>query len=453
MKIFPFKHGGVFDDAVGLVFEEAGVEDMDHYVVEMFESITESGKLNSEADKSIATAIKAKYGSKATWHLERHLIPVPELHFESRELPQIRIEVSVYLMAQALVKTQQNSRWITLVGAIGKAETVVVPIIFIHALMEDDLSRFAILAKDANYTTWEVPGAKPVRIPNIFTDELEVVLGWQSVTSWLSLFGAQGKCIAPLVAGSLFGLSFQELAEPVSAAEQPVTTESLVSALEGLAFPAAEAKELVRRAAPRLRADRFAASVLIPPDYFLSRAQAAGCDLVSLGEQLELSHQSLLIALGEHFHDIQLVGALYEFEPPPIVGSGAELKDYKANIVVKTGPARHVKQLCALQKVPTRKSHPVIGSLVCAAIAGNAPLLWRSSRIEEAPVVFVRPLFSIAQTPYRVLLLAVPREEFSLISAQVERLEPLEIDGDCICPSQNKCRVNQACPWRNGGLL
>jgi len=50
-----------------------------------------------------------------------------------------------------------------------------------------------------------------------------------------------------------------------------------------------------------------------------------------------------------------------------------------------------------------------------------------------------------------VLLLAVPREEFSLISAQVEKLEPLEIDGDGICPSQNHCRVNQACPWRNGG--
>jgi len=198
-------------------------------------------------------------------------------------------------------------------------------------------------------------------------------------------------------------------------------------------------------------ADRFAASVLIPPDHFQYKAQVTGCDIVALGEQLELSHQCLLIALGEHFDDLQLVGALYEFEPPAIAGTGAELKDYKATIVVKTAPARHVKQLCALQKVPTRKSHPVIGSMVCAAITGGAPLLWRSSINEEAPVVFVRPFFSIAQTSYRVLLLAVPREEFSLISAQVEKLEPLEIDGGCICPSQNKCRVNQACHWRNGG--
>ena len=59
-------------------------------------------------------------------------------------------------------------------------------------------------------------------------------------------------------------------------------------------------------------ADRFAAAALIPPRFFSDKASANGCDLVKLGRDLELSHQCLLIALGQHFADVPFVGVLYE---------------------------------------------------------------------------------------------------------------------------------------------
>ena len=148
-----------------------------------------------------------------------------------------------------------DSRLMTLVGPVGKPEIVSIPMVFLHALLENDLGRFAMVARDAGYTTWEVPGAKPVRLPNDFVNELSIMLKYQSVVSWLCQFGAQGRCVAPLVAGSLIGLAFQDSSQPVPANKEMVTTENLVSALESMAYQPAEAREMVSRVASRLRAD------------------------------------------------------------------------------------------------------------------------------------------------------------------------------------------------------
>ena len=198
-------------------------------------------------------------------------------------------------------------------------------------------------------------------------------------------------------------------------------------------------------------ADRFAAAALIPPRFFLSRVGATGCDLVELSEDLELSHQCLLIALGQHFVDMPLIGVLYEYQPRGETDTDVEIKDFVATVVVKTGRARRIKELCALQTVPARNSHPQIGSLVCATITGGRPLLWRSTHIEDSPVVLVRPLFSGNQEPYRVILVAIPTEEFSMISSQVDRIEPIPANGDISCPSEDKCRNSGYCIWKSKG--
>ena len=112
-----------------------------------------------------------------------------------------------------------------------------------------------MVTKDTGYTTWEVPGTKPVRLPNDFVNELTLMLKYQSVVSWLCQFGTQGRCVAPLVAGSLIGLAFQDSSQPAPANKEMVTTENLVSALEGLAYQPAEARELVSKVSSRLRAD------------------------------------------------------------------------------------------------------------------------------------------------------------------------------------------------------
>ena len=198
-------------------------------------------------------------------------------------------------------------------------------------------------------------------------------------------------------------------------------------------------------------ADRFAAAVLIPPKFFLNQVGLTGCDLVKLSEDLELSHQCLLVALGQHFIDIPFIGALYEYQHGNAIEPNADIKDFIATVVVKTARARRIKELCWLQTVPVRNSHPQIGSLVCAAVNGGHSVLWRSAHIEDSPAVLVRPLLSVGREPYRVILLAIPNEDFSMISPQVDRIEPILVNGDTLCPSLGKCLNSDGCIWKTAG--
>ena len=201
-------------------------------------------------------------------------------------------------------------------------------------------------------------------------------------------------------------------------------------------------------------ADRFAAATLIPPGFFISQVGLTGCDLVGLSKDLELSHQCLLIALGQHFGDIPLIGVLYEYRPDGAIGENRKIGDFVATVVVKTPRARRVKKLCGLQAVPARNSHAQMGSLVCAAATGGHPVLWRNTHTEDSPSVLVRPLLSMEREPYRVILLAIPNEESGMISPQVEIIEPIPVNGDIWCPAEGKCRISDNCIWRStGGLL
>jgi hypothetical protein len=255
MKILAGQKASNWKDAVDLAFQTAGVEVMSADIIDLFTSLSADDKISGEADKSIGAAVKSRYGSKSTWRAERWFVPIPRLHYDGKDIPQLIIDSTVYLVAAAVVRTPQDSRLITLAGAVGKPDTLAIPMIFLHALLEKDLGRFALVARDANYTTWEVPGARPVRLPNDFISELTEMLKYQSVVAWLGGFGSQGRCVAPLVAGSLLGLAFQDSSQPVPVNKEMVTTDNLVSVLESMAYQPAEAKEMVRRIAPRLRAD------------------------------------------------------------------------------------------------------------------------------------------------------------------------------------------------------
>ena len=254
MKILSGKQADNQNEAVSLTLQTANVDSMDTYIIDMFETLPDNNKISAEADKIIGSTIRSRYGNKATWRAERWFVPIPKLRYDGKDIPQLIIEVDIYLIAAVVVRTR-DSRLITLAGAVGKPETLTIPMVFLHALLEDDLGRFAMVARDARYTTWEIPGAKPVRLPNDFVGELSRRLKWQSVISWLEEFGSQGRYVAPLVAGSLLGLAFQDSSQPLPANEETVTTDNLVSALESMAYQPAEAKEMVRSAAPRLRAD------------------------------------------------------------------------------------------------------------------------------------------------------------------------------------------------------
>ncbi len=255
MKILPGRQADNRKEANRLAFQEVGSEDMSIDVIDMFESLANDHRVSGEADKTIGTTIKSRYGNKATWRAERWFVPMPKLHYQGKDIPQLIIEISIYLVAPALVKTQKDSRLVTLVGAVGKPETLSIPLVFLHAFLEKDPDRFVIIARDSVYTTWEVRGTKPVRIPNDFINELTLALKYKSVVAWLGEFGSQGRCVAPLVAGSLLGLAFQDSSQPLPVSRQRFTTDDLVGALESMAFRHGEAEDMVNRAMPRLGAD------------------------------------------------------------------------------------------------------------------------------------------------------------------------------------------------------
>jgi hypothetical protein len=255
MKILQGRQAKNLKEAAYLAYQEAGANDMSDGVAELFASITDANTLRSEAEKSIATTIRDRYKKKPEWESNWWCVPIPTLRYESRDVPHLAIETKVYLVAAVNIETTDDSYSITLVGAIGKPVTLVIPILFLQAILNDDLERFGILARSGSYTTWDIPGSKSVQLPNDFTNKLSEIFKRKSVGMWLGDFGSQGRSVAPLVVGNLLGLQFQDRAQPVSVGEEAWTTEQLISALEGMAYAPPEAEDMVRQAASNLRAD------------------------------------------------------------------------------------------------------------------------------------------------------------------------------------------------------
>jgi hypothetical protein len=191
---------------------------------------------------------------------------------------------------------------------------------------------------------------------------------------------------------------------------------------------------------PRLSryADRFAAAVLTPPDFFTEKMTASGCDAVLLGRELELSHQMLLIGFAQSLPEIApeviFGAALYDyvfsgFSTAPMV------QEYVANLVVRTPQARYMRRLCSCQRLPPRGGSAVPGSLVCLAIRNNLPVLcrpdyWGGDYDPDRPAILVRPIPWRGEDPGRVVLLAIADGQFDLVQPQVERLDPVSVPAD-----------------------
>jgi hypothetical protein len=204
----------------------------------------------------MGAAIRSRYGRSTVWDDERWFIPVPHLRYDARELPRLTIEITVYLVAVAEVETARGDRYsITLLGLVGKPETVVLPLSFLEAVLDDDQGRFQMIARDGTHTVWDVPGFKgPVYLPNDFPAKLSAVLGRKSVTAWLQEFGSQGESIAPLLVGSLLGLQFHGMAETLPVGEQVWSREVVGESLTQM-YGTARAEKMLQRVAPYLKAE------------------------------------------------------------------------------------------------------------------------------------------------------------------------------------------------------
>ena len=255
MKILRGRQVRNFKEAAALAFQEAGVGDMSLEVAELLATAIDENKLLGEAEKNIEKAIRNKYRGKPTWDKEWWYIPTPILHYDTRDIPHLTIEIKVYLIAVAEVTTINNFYCVTLVGAIGKPEVLDLPMVFLHAILGDDLGRFRVLAKSANHTTWEIPDGKPIELPNDFLAKLSQALGRQSVARWLGSFGSQSKNVRSLVVGSLLGLQFRDKAQPLPIGQQAWSREAVINALEGLGYATKEAGDMFSRVAPVLRVE------------------------------------------------------------------------------------------------------------------------------------------------------------------------------------------------------
>ncbi len=162
----------------------------------------------------------------------------------------------MHLIAVLDVETRSDYFTVTLVGALGQPGTLVIPKVFLQAILSNDLGRFGVLAKSNSHTTWDVPGIKLVQLPNDFVNQLAETLKRQLVVDWLDSFGAQGRSVAPLAAGSLLGLILGDSAPPIQVGNQSWTTEKLVSILEGMAYTVKESVEQIQKELEQARVTR-----------------------------------------------------------------------------------------------------------------------------------------------------------------------------------------------------
>ena len=256
MKVLHGRQIKDFREAADLAFRDSGADDMRSSVADLFKSVTDITKQRSEAEKNITAAIRGRYRGNPTWEGTWWYIAVPNLGYDTRGTPHITIDLKMYLVAAGEVETGDRCYPSALVGPIGKPEMLVIPLVLLQAILDDDLSRFVVLARSAGRTTWEVPGLKPVELPDDLISRLSEALKRKSVAAWLSDFGSQGRSIAPLIVGALLGMQFMVTAGDIPLGEQRWTYEQLLNALKAMAYPASEAKEMVDRAMPYLRANQ-----------------------------------------------------------------------------------------------------------------------------------------------------------------------------------------------------
>lgn len=243
-----------FREAAALAFREAGVDDMLPNVVGLFTSAIDTNRLKREADNSISSSIHRRYGRSARWEGRRWFTPVPQLEYKASPIPHLTINVQAYIVEVVEVEITDYFYSATLVGPIGRAETLALPMSWLLAILDNDLGRFEITSKDATHIGWSIPGLKEaVRLPNDFTTKLSATLRLKSVRRWLEEFGHQGNTIAPLVTGALIGLQLHGVIEPLPVGQQAWRREIVVDTLTRM-FGSAKAAEMFAAVAPYLRA-------------------------------------------------------------------------------------------------------------------------------------------------------------------------------------------------------
>ncbi|MEK7874636.1 MAG: hypothetical protein AAB325_00365 [Pseudomonadota bacterium] len=250
MKIFWNKVARNFEEAVEVAYEAAGVGGLSMELIRLFESAMDTAELRRQAEEEMRKQIQKQVGKDASWQGTRWLVPVAKLHFEAAGPPQLEIECQPYLVGVADVRVpkDQRSYSITVVGTVGKPLHLRLPLQLLRAILDGEVERFPIVARDSHSTSWRMPAIQgAVRLPNEFMKGLTAILRRKPVANWLEEFGPQGCSLAPLVVGALIGLQLNPPQEPPPE-KKSYTYQRLHDRLAEMGYSTRESQQMLGRA-------------------------------------------------------------------------------------------------------------------------------------------------------------------------------------------------------------
>ena len=241
--------------AMRLVLKEAGRQDISEEAIRLFLKSFDESSLLMEAEKVLKSEVHQHYGRNTRWRYLGEgpwLVPLPQLRYDTLPTPTLSFSLQPYLVAGMTILDGKYSDHDTLVGAIGKPYKLTLPMVFLQAILNESLGHFTLVSKDSTSTTWDIPGLNvPLTLPDDFVKGLSSTLESKSVVSWLLSFGAQGRKLAPQVAGCLLGLQFGGKSKTLSLSEQVWSKEIVIAGLTKL-YGEQTAKMLFNRESPYL---------------------------------------------------------------------------------------------------------------------------------------------------------------------------------------------------------
>jgi len=243
------------DGAIRLVLKEAEWQDMSLEAVRMFLKSIDEPRLHVDAEKTLKSAVHQHYGRNTRWRYSGEgpwLVPLPHLRYDALPTSKLSFSLQPYLVTGMTILDGKYSDHDILAGAIGKPYKLILPMVFLQAILNKSLGNFTLISKDGTSTTWNVPGLnEPLTLPDEFMTMLSSTLESKSVVSWLLSFGAQGRKLAPQVAGCLLGLQFGGKSKTLSLSEQVWSKEIIIAGLTKL-YGEQTAKMLFNRKSPYL---------------------------------------------------------------------------------------------------------------------------------------------------------------------------------------------------------
>lgn len=224
--------------AIRLVLKEAGQLDISEGAIKLFLKSFDKSGLLMEAEKVLKSEVHQHYGRNTRWRYSGEgpwLVPLPQLRYDALPTPTLSFSLQPYLVAGMTILDGKYSDHDTLVGAIGKPYKLTLPMVFLQAILNESLGHFPLISKDGTSTTWNVPGLnEPLTLPDDFVARLSSTLESKSVVSWLLSFGAQGRKLAPQVAGCLLGLQFGGKSKTKPISEQVWSKDIVIAGLTKL---------------------------------------------------------------------------------------------------------------------------------------------------------------------------------------------------------------------------